>query len=403
MKTQGTQTIKALGSSLLLGLLLVMNAWAQTPDERASSEQRLRELRQQIAADEQRLSATEQAEKSSLQTLQSLDRELAIRRELTTNYQSRLTELALESDSLRASLEQLEKDLNALKEQYRGRATHAYKYGRMHDLALILSATSINQMLIRARYLNRFTDQRKKKLYNIEAATTALEDRRTKLVEARVQTQLLLQEAQKEQQTMQRLQHNRQGVIHNLRTQKTNISEELTQKKVAATEFEKTIRNVITTENTRRRAEANPEAEVDYAWITGSFKSNKSILPWPVSGVVVEPFGDLVNPVHGTTTPNPGMLIATKPQAEVRAVFDGTVLSVSVIPEFGRYVAIQHGEYQSVYSNFSMLYVSEGMEVKMGQVIGRAGTDAEPKEAGIFFGLFKDGTPFDPKPWLKAQ
>ena len=144
MKTPATRTINASLGGLLIGLLLVMNAWAQTPDDRASSEQRLRELREQIAADERRLSDTEQAEKASLQTLQSLDRELAIRRELTVNYQGRLTELALESDSLRASLDQLEEDLGALREQYQRRATHAYKYGRLHDLALILSATSIN-------------------------------------------------------------------------------------------------------------------------------------------------------------------------------------------------------------------------------------------------------------------
>ncbi len=121
------------------------------------------------------------------------------------------------------------------------------------------------------------------------------------------------------------------------------------------------------------------------------------------SGVVVEPYGELVNPVHGTTTPNPGMLIATKPQAEIRSVFDGSVLSVSVIPEFGTYIAISHGEYQSVSSNFSMVYVAEGTAVTAGQVIGRAGTDAEPKQAGIFFGLFKDGVPFNPMPWLRSR
>ena len=218
-----------------------------------------------------------------------------------------------------------------------------------------------------------------------------------------MQTQLLLQEAQKEQQKMQRLQRNRQGVIRDLRTQKSTLSEELTQKRAAASEFERRIRDVIASEGARRRAEANPQDEVDFAGLTGSFFSNKGTLPWPASGVIVEPFGEVVNPVHGTSTPNPGVLIATSPQAEVRAVFDGIVLSVSVIPEFGRYVAIEHGEYQSVYSNFSMIYVSEGMRVTAGQVIGRAGTDAEPKEAGLFFGLFKDGTPFDPRAWLRAQ
>ena len=139
---------KIILGSLLLGLLLATPSWAQVPEDRASTEQRLSELRQQIAQGEEQLSETLQAEQASLQTLKSLDRELAIRKELTSNYQTRLSELADESDSLRTSLDQLEVDLAVLKQQYRRRAIHAYKYGRMHDLALILSANSINQMLL---------------------------------------------------------------------------------------------------------------------------------------------------------------------------------------------------------------------------------------------------------------
>ncbi len=201
---------------------------------------------------------------------------------------------------------------------------------------------------------------------------------------------------------MQRLQQSRRGVIRELKNQQTVIAEELDKNRQAATAFESRIRDLIAAENARR-ADANPQAEVDFARLSGSFMSNKGQLPWPVSGVIVEPYGEVVNPVHGTTTPNPGVLIATKPQTEVRSVFAGSVLSVSVIPEFGTYVAIAHGEYQSVYSNFSMIYVSEGAAVTAGQIIGRAGTDAEPKQAGIFFGLFKDGVPFNPMSWLRPR
>jgi len=397
------RTTRSLLVGLLLGLFLTTSASAQANYERASTEERLHELRQQITEGEKQLYNAQEAEQASLQTLKSLDRELAIRKELTSNYQTRLTELAEESDSLRASLDQLEVDLGVLKEQYRRRAIHAYKYGRLHDLALILSANSINQMLVRARYLNRFADQRRKKLDEFQQAVTALEDRRTKLVEARVQTQLLLREARNEQQNMQRLQQNRRGVIRQLQDQQTVIARELDKNREAASAFEARIRDLIAAETARRRATSNPQDEVDFAGLSGSFMSNKGQLPWPTRGVVVEPYGEVVNPVHGTTTPNPGVLIATKPQAEVRSVFAGSVLSVSVIPEFGTYIAIAHGEYQSVYSNFSMVYVSEGTAVTAGQVIGRAGTDAEPKQAGIFFALFKDGVPFNPMSWLRPR
>ncbi|WP_243664161.1 murein hydrolase activator EnvC family protein, partial [Rhodothermus marinus] len=120
------------------------------------------------------------------------------------------------------------------------------------------------------------------------------------------------------------------------------------------------------------------------AELTGSFEQNRGRLPWPAEGAVVEPFGEVVNPVYGTRTPNPGILIATAPQAEVRAIFDGRVIAIDAMPEYGTYILIQHGEYQTFYSNLSLVYVSVGQEVRAGQVIGRAGTDAEPNARGYF-------------------
>ena len=88
---------------LLLGLLcLPPAAWAQSSD-RSAVEERLQRLREQIERDEQRLSATSEAEEASMRTLRNLDREMAMRRELTTTYQRRLQQLSEESDSLQKS------------------------------------------------------------------------------------------------------------------------------------------------------------------------------------------------------------------------------------------------------------------------------------------------------------
>ena len=116
-----------------------------------------------------------------------------------------------------------------------------------------------------------------------------------------------------------------------------------------------------------------------------------------------EPFGDRVDPVYGTKTPNPGILLDTQSAADVRAVFDGQVVEVSVLPDFGTYVAIEHGDYQTIYSNFSATFVSEGQRVRAGQVIGRAGTDAEPRGRAVFFGLFTSKRFIDPEPWLQGR
>lgn len=383
----------------LLGICSAGHVAAQSGQ--ASTEERLRRLRQQITQSEQQLSETARAEQATMATLEDMNREMALREELIKNYQQRLLELSNESDSLEASAAGHEAQLDVLRRQYQHRAVHAYKYGRLHDLALILAAKSINEMLVRVRYLDRFTDQRRQKFEEVVTATARMKEQRAQLEEARQETQQLLQEAEAERRTLSGLRQSRQQVIGQLQSQRRDIQQDLKKKRTAATQFEAQLRSMVT--GSRNLPSADPVNSAAYNSLTGSFKTNQGRLPWPAQGVVVEPYGEVINPVYGTSTPNPGILIATSPQAEVRAIFDGVVLGVSVVPEYGTYVAIQHGEYQSVYSNFSLTYIAEGDRVKAGQVIGRAGTEDQPKRAGIFFALFHGGEAFDPMPWMGAQ
>jgi len=391
---------------LLLCLLLMVSAGtALAQQDRTAIERRLQALREQIRQEEARLAETAEAEQATLQTLESIERQIAIRRELIRSYRERLEQLARTIDSLQQAARVLSQEIEALKAQYRRRALHAYKYGRMHELALLLSAQSINQMLIRARYLSRFARQRQAKLDAIQQATAVLEARRQELLAARQETEQLLQEAEAERQRLARLERERRRVIEALRAQRVSLEQSLAQKRQAARELESRIQALLAAERERQRAReaADPSAAVAFAELTGSFEQNRGRLPWPAVGAVVEPFGEVVNPVYGTRTPNPGILIATAPQAEVRAVFDGRVIAIDAMPEYGTYILIQHGEYQTFYSNLSLVYVSIGQEVRAGQIIGRAGTDAEPKRAGVFFSLFRGGQVLNPMPWLRPR
>jgi septal ring factor EnvC (AmiA/AmiB activator) len=386
----------------LLAICSTLPALGQVADDRQTTEQRLSQLQAQIAEDEQRLSETAEAERATLETLETFDRQIALRRELVRTYGRRVSQITHEMDTLRSALGGLENELTTLKRQYSTRAAHAYRYGRMHDLALILSASSINQMLIRVRYLHRFAQERRGRLGEIRKTGDELRHRRTELQEALSRNEQLLREEQREQQNLERLQESRQRVISDLRAERTTIEESLDDKRAAAEELETRIRELTAAASTRRRIReaADPEAAAEYVELTGSFLDNRGRLPWPTSGVVRERFGYVVSPVYGTTTPNPGVIIDTQASAEVRAIFDGQVIDLSILPEYGTYLVVEHGTYKTVYSNFSMTYVAEGDDVTAGQVIGRAGTDAEPKGMALFFALFKEGSPVDPEPWL---
>jgi murein hydrolase activator len=388
----------------ILLFALTVPVFGQQADSREVTEQRLQDLKTQIEQDQRRLSQTAEAERATLSTLQNVERQISLREELVANYRRRISELAQQGDSLQVSMRALERDLQRHKDDYRRRASHAYKFGRMHDLALIFSSESINQMLVRARYLRQFAQQRQRRLDEIERAASLLVAKRQELQETRVRSEELLREAETEQRNLASLRQDQRSVVSQLRTQRSTIERELERKRAAARQLESRIQELIAAEAARRREREalDPAAAASYVELSGSFLQNRGRLPWPSEGVITEPFGDIVNPVYGTVTPNPGILIATSASAPVRSVFDGQVLSISVIPDFGTYVVIEHGDYLSVYSNFSVLSVREGDTVRTGQVIGRAGTDREPKGAGVFFALFKKGeaNPLNPAPWL---
>lgn len=340
-----------------------------------------------------------------MKTLETLERQIALREELIRTYEQRLRQLGFESDSLQTSLLTLSRDVESLKSEYRVRAVHAYKHGRMHDFALVLAAESINQMLIRVRYLTRFAQQRRRKLNAIAEAVQSLESRREELQKMQAETQELLADEEREERELVELQRDRREMIEELRAQRSALQSNLRRRLTEVDELETRMRELFATEATRRRetAAANPARLAEYAELSGSFLGNRGRLPWPTRGVIVEPFGDVINPVHGTTTPNPGVFIGAKPSDEVRAVFRGEVLVVDIMPGFGRLVVISHGDFKSLYGNFSLIYVEEGMEVDAGQVIGRAGTTAEPKGAGVFFSVFNKGEAVDPMEWLRPN
>jgi septal ring factor EnvC (AmiA/AmiB activator) len=375
---------------------------------RESTEERLQNLKQQIERSQSRLKETAKAEKATQDKLETLEREIALREELVATYQQRLDQLEDERTALRDTLQQLQDRLDVLQREYRARVLHAYKYNRIPDLALILASRSINQMLVRIRYLQRFAQQRKRQRSDVQRAAAQVRESREQLKAKQAQTRELLAEAKTERENLRALKADREQVVDQLRARRSELKQQIQQKRSQARQLQEQIRQIVA--KIERRAERRSEAEraeraAASASLSSSFQKNKGDLPWPATGAITEGFGDRVDPVHGTTTFHPGILIATNPEEQVRAVFRGTVSGIDFVPGYGTYLVVRHGEYLSVYSNFSSLYVQQGDTVEAGQVLGLAGTDEEPRGAGVFFAVFdrSKSTSVDPMAWLSAR
>jgi septal ring factor EnvC (AmiA/AmiB activator) len=138
------------------------------------------------------------------------------------------------------------------------------------------------------------------------------------------------------------------------------------------------------------------------AKLASSFSALRGKMPFPVpSGFISDHFGVHKHPIlKGVMINNNGIDIQTSPGSPVHSVYDGIVQSVVNIPGINMVVAIQHGDYFTVYSKLAGVSVSTGQRVKTGQRIGAVASD-EDGTAEINFQVWKNTVRQNPESWLR--
>ena len=131
-----------------------------------------------------------------------------------------------------------------------------------------------------------------------------------------------------------------------------------------------------------------------------SFAANKGKLPWPIDkGEITALFGEQPHAfLKGIKVKNNGVTISTTDGSRARAVFDGEVSKIIILPGAGKVVMIRHGEYISIYTNLKETFVSTGDKVKTKEEIGIVVTDQGKTE--FEFQLWKGTVLTDPSYWL---
>ncbi|MBP6054743.1 MAG: peptidoglycan DD-metalloendopeptidase family protein [Cytophagaceae bacterium] len=140
----------------------------------------------------------------------------------------------------------------------------------------------------------------------------------------------------------------------------------------------------------------------DEAKLASSFAALRGRMPFPVpSGFISDHFGVHKHPVlKGVMVNNNGIDIQTSAGSPVHTVYDGVVATVQNIPGINMVVAIQHGEYFTVYSKLANVSVSTGQKVKTGQRIGSVASD-EDGTSEINFQVWKNTVHQNPESWLR--
>lgn len=391
---------------VLCAMVMGLAGSAQTKRELQTKKKKLKD---EIAYTNKLLKKTSESKTNSMDHLVKLNKKIKARAEIISTIAQEIKLLDLQIEKNKVTLVSLESDLQELREEYSEMIYYTYKNRSSYNrLMYLFSSKNFNQAYKRLRYMQQYTSYRKRQAELIIKTQASIDQTLADLEQTRQQKASLLssKEYEKGKFTSEKIQQ--ENIVSTLKQKEKDLTKELKRKERTALKVQKAIEEIIKEEIRLAREAAKggsskgfpmtPEARQ----LSMNFASNKGKLPWPVvQGVVTGSYGEHPHPVlKNIKIQNNGVDISTTKGAIARSIFDGVVSRILIIPGEGKSILIRHGEYLSVYSYMTEVFVKAGDKVKTKQDIGVLVTDKANSKTDIHFELWKNVSTLNPEYWL---
>jgi septal ring factor EnvC (AmiA/AmiB activator) len=355
-----------------------------------------------------KLIAENQNSKASVnQQMLILRQQISYREQLLSNMQREVKNIDEEITQREGEIELLEDRIAAMKREYALMIQQAYKNQKSHDaLMYIFSADDFNQAYKRFKIIQNYSEVRKEQAEEIEATQVELRETISALENDKLEKTSLAEEQAKEREKLAKDKESQQKSLSQLQQQEGELKSQQEQQERERQRLNKKIEEMIAAELADEKNANNgtyalsPEGVI----VSQNFEKNKGQLPWPVErGVITRRFGKQPHPtLGGITIDSKGVDFATEANANVMAIFGGTVTSVFNIPGAGQNVIITHGAYKTVYTGLKNVSLSKGDTVNARQTIGKVLSDNGKSLAHLEIWKISStgGTPQNPLSWI---
>lgn len=442
------QTFK---SCIVVVFLSVMVCTLQAQSVKELEKQRNKTL-QLLESTNKMLNETKKSQRSSLNKLTIINKNIVERKTLINNIGKEINELDGEMQHLNQEKRLLENRLSTLKRDYARLVQEAHLNRSVYTkIMFVLSANSFDQSYRRLRYLQEYSDYRKQQVRKIENVKTQIvvksdslnRNKQTKVEvvkQKEVEANKLTNDQKKEKVMLTDLKKKEKKLMADLKKQqkiandlnnkiariiaeeirKAELKRKAEQERAAAeerkrlaAEQKKQGTKSSTPSSEKEAKKTEKQAPVQSAsvsmltkeekLISGNFSANSGRLPWPTDkGFISGHYGVHPHPVlKHVTTNNKGIYIQTPTGTNARAVFEGEVTQRFSIPGSNNAVIIKHGEYRTVYANLTSIYVNVGDKVSAKQSIGKIYTDGDnDNKTELYFQIYKGRTLLNPEGWI---
>ena len=397
----------------------------------------LSEIKSEINKLETELQKKSKSEKKTIELVENFNKQSFLLNKLISKYKKEEADKEEEIGEKEEEINMLEREMKFLKSNYTRYILATYKYGMENELNYLLTSQTFDQAFTRFKYLKRFSDRRQDDLAKISAAKEDLISIKEELKDEKDEKQQLAAEKQKEEIALLRKLNEKKKFLSSIKNDKALLSREITMKRKAESTIKNLVSSLIEKEEKRKKDEARRKEEIakqaeiakneksiakkkqtassvvvkskpsptfNYSYDNLSpFSTLKGKLNWPIGGAkIVRNFGENKNTKLNTVTLNYGVDLLAKSDINVKCVAEGIASAIDYVPGYGSVLIVTHkGDYRTVYSHLSEIFVHEGEKLKMGSIIAKVGESLEGNI--LHFEIWNNRNYQNPETWLARR
>ena len=347
-------------------------------------------------------------EKNLISQTEDLSLKISVRMKLiaTNNQQANILQNQINLNE--REINNLSNELKILKDDYAKMIQNSYQSKSSKSrLMFLLSSEDFSQAYKRLQYLRQYSEYRTIQGNKIVEKAMTLKETNDILTNQRNKKNEIASDNKQIKKVLQNEQKSQEDIILSLKRKGISLALEIKkkQKRSAAIdrEIDRLIKEAIAESNKNKDPLSNEfNLTPELKKLSKNFVLNKGKLPWPVDkGIVIQDFGTQPHSIIKTAViKSNGVTIATVKDANIRAVFDGEVMSILSFKGSNPTILIRHGNYISTYKNIGKVFVKKGDKILSKQVIGEAFTHPSSGKTTIQFGIFEGIKPINPKIWI---
>lgn len=353
----------------------------------------MQQYEREIAQINKLINSNKAQQSNASQNLKLINQKIESRKKIIRNLDSQISIVESRLGQEGVKIVELNGSLSALKASYATLVKLAYmNYRNNSPEAVLSSGESYSQKVRNIANIEKITSNCLVRATQIDTLKTSINTQMSTLKDEQTRLNSLIKDKAHEASELEKEKTQVAAINKNLQNQSGELKKKAEESRKRMQVLQRQIEDIIAQES---RSTGSAPVNVQ---LSGEFQQNRGRLPSPVGGgVVVDKFGLHSHPTQsGIKINNNGINIACSNNASVKAVFNGEVKRMFLVPGMGNSIIVRHGKFLTVYSNLNGVSVKIGDVVSTGQKLGTVSNS----ENILHFEVWNETTVLNPEEWI---